>query len=125
MSGETAVNPNPVGPNDDARGVPTKPWASLFGISEANRLTYIPPEVIKGGLRMPREVREAGAARWKNCLVGQFLQDPPSLYVLRLLVHGKSRRDPEEVAFLIKAEICFLVTGNVMMRKELEKIGYL
>ncbi|CAL1393791.1 unnamed protein product [Linum trigynum] len=95
MSVESAVVSPPATEtsNGDVRGIPTKPWASLFSISEANRLTYIPQEVVNGGLRMPKAVREAGAARWKNCLVGQFLQDPSSLYVLRRWVNKLWGRD--------------------------------
>ncbi|CAL1358984.1 unnamed protein product [Linum trigynum] len=67
-----------------AEWIPVKPWAELFGIAEANRLAYIPPEVFKGGIRMPKIVCDEGAARWKHSLVGQFLHpSPPPLSKFR------------------------------------------
>ncbi|CAL1378577.1 unnamed protein product [Linum trigynum] len=42
---------------------------------------------------MPKAIREASAARWKHNLVGQFLQDPPPLYVLRRWVNKLWGRD--------------------------------
>ncbi|CAL1380776.1 unnamed protein product [Linum trigynum] len=98
--------------NGDSRGIPSKPWASLFGISEANRLTYIPPEVVNGGLRMPKVVREAGAARWKHGLVGQFLQDPPPLYVLRLRVNKLWGRDVLVTVWLLYDKMLLIQLPN-------------
>ncbi|CAL1388827.1 unnamed protein product [Linum trigynum] len=65
-------------------GKPIKPCAQLFGIVEENRLCYVKPEVVSGGLRIPKEVRDGGAAKCKLYLVDQFLQSPPALLVIRL-----------------------------------------
>ncbi|CAL1381996.1 unnamed protein product [Linum trigynum] len=92
-----------------ASGVPVKPWADLFVISEANRLCYMKWEVYKGGVRVPKEVSEDGAAWWKFSLVGQFLHPFLALSELRRWANRMWGQDgPVRVSHLTLGINCFL-----------------
>ncbi|CAL1360898.1 unnamed protein product [Linum trigynum] len=56
-----------------------KSSADLFGVAEENRLVYIEPEIVDGGLRIPPELEDEGIARWQHCLVGKFLSTSPHI----------------------------------------------
>ncbi|CAL1406797.1 unnamed protein product [Linum trigynum] len=43
----------------------------------------VPPEKVKDGFRIPNEVKEKGAERWKDSLVGQFVGKRPEVVELQ------------------------------------------
>ncbi|CAL1402848.1 unnamed protein product [Linum trigynum] len=58
-------------------------WAQLFDIAPENRMKYRPPERVNDGFRIPREVKQKGEERWRDCLIGQFVGAQPKVAQLQ------------------------------------------
>ncbi|CAL1395134.1 unnamed protein product [Linum trigynum] len=77
-------------------------WADLFGVADENRLVYVEPEIVDGGLRISAELEDEGIAHWQHCLVGQFLSTSPTFVKSNLgrIVFGARKVQLARVSWL-------------------------